>query len=86
LVGARAALLGRHAETLKLFALEADPNAKLETAAGNHVHDRGAILPEAMAWRALFAVGLLPALLVLWIRRSIPESEAFLGQRNSNTS
>src|SRR5690349_23037410 len=36
-----------------------------------------AILPEAIAWRALFAVGILPALLVLWIRRSIPESEAF---------
>jgi MFS family permease len=34
------------------------------------------ILPEAIAWRALFAVGILPALLVLWIRRSIPESEA----------
>jgi|HubBroStandDraft_6_1064221.scaffolds.fasta_scaffold14636_10 hypothetical protein len=27
-----------------------------------------AILPEAIAWRALFAVGILPALLVLWIR------------------
>ena len=36
-----------------------------------------AALPEAIAWRALFAVGILPALLVLWIRRSIPESEAF---------
>src|SRR6267142_3877824 len=32
-----------------------------------------AVLPEAIAWRALFAVGILPALLVLWIRRSIPE-------------
>ena len=42
-----------------------------------------AILPEAIAWRALFAGGILPALLVLWIRRSIPESEAFLGQRSS---
>ena len=41
-----------------------------------------AILPEAVAWRALFAVGILPALLVLWIRRSIPESEAFEGRRN----
>jgi MFS family permease len=40
-----------------------------------------AILPEAIAWRALFAVGILPALLVLWIRRSIPESEAFEGRR-----
>src|SRR5215469_10692604 len=40
-----------------------------------------AILPEAVAWRALFAVGILPALLVLWIRRSIPESEAFQDRR-----
>jgi len=36
-----------------------------------------AILPETIAWRALFAVGIVPALLVLWIRRTIPESEAF---------
>jgi MFS family permease len=43
-----------------------------------------AILPEAIAWRALFAVGILPGLLVLWIRRSIPESEAFQGQRDSS--
>jgi predicted MFS family arabinose efflux permease len=34
--------------------------------------------------RALFAVGILPALLVLWIRRSIPESEAFQEQRDSS--
>jgi MFS family permease len=44
-----------------------------------------AVLPEAIAWRALFAVGILPALLVLWIRRSIPESEAFEGRRNGGT-
>ena len=43
-----------------------------------------AILPEAIAWRALFAVGILPALLVLWIRRGIPESEAFQEQRDSS--
>ncbi|MBO0738624.1 MAG: MFS transporter, partial [Alphaproteobacteria bacterium] len=41
-----------------------------------------AILPEALAWRALFAVGILPALLVLWVRRSIPESEAFASRTN----
>jgi len=45
-----------------------------------------AILPEAIAWRALFAVGILPALLVLWIRRSIPESEAFQGRRDSSSA
>ena len=42
-----------------------------------------AILPEAIAWRVLFAVGILPALLVLWIRRSIPESEAYQGRCDS---
>lgn len=31
------------------------------------------VLPQHLAWRALFIVGLLPALLVLFIRRSIPE-------------
>jgi MFS family permease len=36
-----------------------------------------AVLPEATAWRALFWVGVLPALLVLWIRRAIPESGAY---------
>ena len=36
-----------------------------------------AILPAAIAWRALFVVGILPGLLVLWVRRSIPDSEAF---------
>lgn len=42
-----------------------------------------AVLPEAIAWRGLFWVGILPALFVLWIRRSIPESEAFEGRRSS---
>jgi len=36
-----------------------------------------AVLPEAIAWRALFAVGILPAFLVLWVRRNIDESDAF---------
>ena len=42
------------------------------------------VLPEAIAWRALFWAGILPALLVLWIRRSIPESEAF-GEQQANS-
>ena len=41
------------------------------------------VLPETIAWRALFWVGILPGLFVLWIRRSIPESEAFEERRNS---
>ena len=31
------------------------------------------LLPADVAWRVLFAVGLLPALLVLYLRRSVPE-------------
>lgn len=40
-----------------------------------------ALLPEAIAWRALFAVGLLPGLIVFWIRRNVGESEIFLERR-----
>ena len=36
-----------------------------------------AVLPEAWAWRAIFWVGLLPALLVVYIRRFIQEPELF---------
>jgi MFS family permease len=35
------------------------------------------VLPEHLAWRALFLVGLVPGLLVLWMRRNIGESQAF---------
>lgn len=31
------------------------------------------LLPADMAWRVMFAVGLLPALLVLYVRRKVPE-------------
>jgi MFS family permease len=34
-------------------------------------------LPEDIAWRAFFCIGLLPALLVWFIRRLVPESDAF---------
>jgi sugar phosphate permease len=40
-----------------------------------------AVLPEAIAWRALFAVGILPAFLVFWVRRHIDESDAFQTRR-----
>jgi MFS family permease len=43
-----------------------------------------AVLPETVAWRTLFFVGILPALLVLWIRRHIPESEVFEERRALN--
>ncbi|HJU20546.1 MAG TPA: MFS transporter [Stellaceae bacterium] len=42
-----------------------------------------AVLPAVIAWRVLFMVGALPGLLVLWVRRSVPESEAFRGRRDS---
>jgi MFS family permease len=36
-----------------------------------------AFLPEAIAWRLLFAIGLVPAMFVIWIRRHIDEPEIF---------
>jgi len=34
-----------------------------------------ALLPAALAWRAMFWIGILPALLVFYIRRNVPEPE-----------
>jgi MFS family permease len=34
-------------------------------------------LPEQLAWRALFWSGILPALLVVYIRRNVPEPEVY---------
>jgi MFS family permease len=39
------------------------------------------ILPAAMAWRALFLVGLAPALLVFYIRRYVDEPEVYLSAK-----
>jgi MFS family permease len=36
-----------------------------------------ALLPQALAWRAMFWVGLLPALLAVWVRSHVSESETF---------
>src|SRR5260370_754480 len=36
-----------------------------------------AVLPPWLAWRAMFWVGLLPALLAVWIRSHVPESDVF---------
>ena len=38
-------------------------------------------LPEAIAWRVLFAIGLLPAVFVFWIRRHVDEPEIFQDRR-----
>jgi MFS family permease len=35
------------------------------------------LLPEAVAWRAMFWVGILPALLVFYIRKNVKEPEVF---------
>lgn len=36
-----------------------------------------ALLPPALAWRAMFWVGLLPALLAVWVRSHVSESDIF---------
>ncbi|GAB2909871.1 MFS transporter [Paralcaligenes ginsengisoli] len=43
------------------------------------------ILPIEWAWRTLFWVGALPALLVLYIRKHVPEPEIFKKKLESNT-
>jgi len=39
------------------------------------------LLPAATAWRVLFLIGLLPALLVFWVRRYVEESPVYLESR-----
>jgi MFS family permease len=39
----------------------------------------GFVLPR-FGWRTVFFVGILPALLVLWIRKDVPESEVWLAR------
>ncbi len=40
------------------------------------------VLSEEWAWRALFWIGVLPALLVLYIRKNVPEPALFLKSRH----
>src|ERR1700733_7214460 len=40
------------------------------------------MLPESLAWRVLFGIGLVPAVFVFWIRRHISEPEIFQTQRS----
>jgi len=40
-----------------------------------------ALVLPSFGWRAVFLVGVLPALVVLWIRRDVPESEIWLRQQ-----
>lgn len=39
------------------------------------------LLPEAVAWRALFWVGLAPALLIFYIRRHVKDADVFIATR-----
>jgi MFS family permease len=43
------------------------------------------VLPR-FGWRAVFFVGVLPALVVFWIRRDVPESELWLQQGKTGTA
>jgi len=43
-----------------------------------------ALVLPTLGWRAVFFVGVLPALIVFWIRRDVPESEIW--QRRQSTS
>lgn len=42
-----------------------------------------ALVLPTLGWRWLFVVGTLPALLVFWIRRAVPEPEIWLHQRRA---
>ncbi|HVW52854.1 MAG TPA: MFS transporter [Trinickia sp.] len=44
------------------------------------------LLPGATAWRAMFALGLLPALLVIYVRRGVPEPVAPAERRSAARS
>lgn len=44
------------------------------------------LLPQEMAWRVMFVIGLLPALLVVYVRRSVQETDAFLAGQKAAAS
>lgn len=44
------------------------------------------LLPGPTAWRAMFALGLLPALLVIYVRRGVPEPAAPAGRPSTGRS
>jgi MFS family permease len=43
------------------------------------------LLPEAYAWRAMFWVGLMPALLAIWIQRHVREPEIFVRREGARS-
>jgi MFS family permease len=42
------------------------------------------LVPQDQAWRVMFWIGVLPALLIVYIRRSVDESDAFQAARNTH--
>ena len=44
------------------------------------------VLPAAIAWRAMFWIGILPSLLVFYIRRHVPDPEVFNRTRARETA
>lgn len=41
-------------------------------------------VPADMAWRVMFLVGLLPALLIIWVRRHVEEPDSFQQAKKNN--
>ncbi|HEX7641944.1 MAG TPA: MFS transporter [Burkholderiaceae bacterium] len=44
------------------------------------------ILPQELAWRALFLLGILPALFVIFVRRFVDEPEIYVAQKRTETA
>lgn len=43
-------------------------------------------VPADYAWRVMFLVGLLPAILIIYVRRSVPEPDSFLRQQQAKAA
>lgn len=43
-------------------------------------------VPADMAWRVMFLVGLLPALLIIWVRRHVEEPDSFQRAQKNNVA
>lgn len=43
-------------------------------------------VPQDMAWRVMFLVGLLPALMIIYVRRQVPEPESFARKQKAQTT
>lgn len=44
------------------------------------------VMPTALAWRVMFWLGILPALLIVYIRRAVVDSDLFLAEKGPATS